>query len=376
MAADDTPGAEAPDLGPGTERRRRRRVVIGVAALVLVGGLATVVVWRQRRSGSEAKPPPIPQPNGYDDVLVAARALKEVMPVRNGNLPDYAKFETPALKDFVAAIRGPLAQIRQGLERPFQVPYVYDLSAFTHTTMRDVGECRIFANRALQAEGVLARREMRTADEARSALDLLRLGNSLGREVPMMGYLSSLPSASLGASALRDMRDRLVDDPDLCRKTIAELARLDRERPPVARAVARESAFIDINVRSHGPFAATMLRVSGVVAKQRNQALASLRDAATRSEAFQRLVLADLAVRLHQKEHQGTPPASLPALVPAILPRLPIDPFTGQPLIYRAVEKGFELYSTGPDRDDDHLKPILKQFRRKSGDGDVTLESF
>jgi hypothetical protein len=189
-------------------------------------------------------------------------------------------------------------------------------------------------------------------------------------------YLSSLPSVYLGAVALRDMRDRLVDDPDLCRTTIAEMARLDRDRPPVDRAIQRESAFMNVNVRRQGVFAATMIRASGVLTKQKTQALESLREASRRNEAIRRLVLADLAVRLYQKEHQGAPPISLEALVPATLPRVPIDPFTDKPLVYRVVEHGYQLYSTGPDRDDDRLNPILKQLGRNDSDGDATVESF
>lgn len=376
MEAADTTNDGTPGLEPGVKFRRWRRVAFGVAGLAVAGWCVMFALWLQRGAGSDGQPPPIPNPNGYDDVLRATRALKEVMPVEKGTLPDYASFETPALKDFVGTIHKPLAQIREGLERPFQVPYVYDLNVFMQRTMHDVGQVKAFVNRALQAEGFLARRETRPADEARSALDLIRLGNSLGREVPMGAYLSSLPSVHLGAVALRDMRDRLVDDPDLCRKTIAEMARLDRDRPPVDRAIERESAFMSFNTRSQGIVAATIIQATGALTKQKTQALGALREAALRSEATRRLVLADLAVRLYQKEHQGTPPPSLEALVPAILDRVPLDPFTNEPLIYRAVGRGFMLYSTGPDRDDDRLNPVLKQLGRNDSDGDVTIESF
>lgn len=376
MKADDATSTRTSGPSPGTKRRRWRRSLVGVAALAAAGWLGMAALRLQGSPDPDVKPPSLPNPNGYDDLLEASRALKDVMPVVKGQLPDYARFETPALRDFVAMIRRPLGQIREGLGRPFQVPYAYDLNGFMQTTMRDVGQVRVYANRALQAEGLLARREMRTADEARSALDLVRLGNSLGREAPMAVYLASLPSVYLGSQALRDMRDRLVDDPELCRKTIAELARLDRDRPPVDRAAERELAFMRINVRSHGMVAATVIRATGALTKQTNQAVASLRQSGQRSEAIRRLVLADLAVRLYQKEHDGAPPDSLEALVPAILPRVPIDPFTDRPLVYRVVEHGFQLYSAGPDRDDDRLSPVLKQLGRNDSNGDATVESF
>jgi hypothetical protein len=375
MTAHDRTNDRTRGLEP--ERQRWRRFVVGVAIFAFLSCFGMVALWLRVSSGSDVdRPPPIPNPNGYDDLLQASQALKQLMPTEKGNLPDYAQFETPALKDFVARIHDPLARIRAGLERPFQVPYVYDLDEFTESTMRDVGQIKAFVNRALQAEGLLARRENRSADEARSALDLIRVGNSLGRDVPMGVYLSSLPSVYLGAVALRDMRDRLVDDPDLCRKIIVEIARLDRDRPPVDRGIERESRFMNITLRSHGIFAATMIRLSGALAKQNAQAQKGLRESSKRSEAIRRLVLADLAVQLYQKEHQGAPPIGLEALVPAILPWVPIDPFTNRPLIYRVVEHGYQLYSTGPDRDDDQLDPILKQLGRNDSDGDATVESF
>jgi hypothetical protein len=377
MTPQDNPRARPTEREPKARRRRWRQVAVAAALFAFVGWLGMVVLWLQRSPASDAdRPPPIPNPNGYDDLLQASRALKELMPVVRGNLPDYTEFETPALQDFVARIHDPLAQIREGLDRPFQVPYAYDLKVYTEWTMGRVGQIKAFVNRALQAEGLLARRESRLADEARSALDLIRVGNALGREVPMSAYLSSLPSVYGGAVGLRDMRDRLVADPDLCRKTIAEMARLDRDRPSVDRAIARESAFMNVNIKSFGVVASTITRVTGNLERPKKEALEALRAISKRSEAIRRLVLADLAVRLYQKEHQGAPPASLEALVPVILPRLPIDPFTDRPLIYRVVAQGYQLYSTGPDRDDDRLEPTVKQLGRNDSNGDATLESF
>jgi hypothetical protein len=369
--------AETRNTRANPKRHRLRRWLIGFVAVALGCWLVMFALWLQAPGKTDAdQPPPIPKPNGYDDVLEAYTMLKDEMPVVKNSLPDYAKFETPALKQFVGKIHEPLGRIRTGLDRPFQVPYVYDLNVYTSTTMSDVGQIRAFVNRALQAEGLLARREKRTADAARSSLDLIRLGNALGREVPMMGYLSSLPSIYLGEVALRDMRTELVDDPKLCRETIAEMAHLDRERPTAERAIQREMAFMNVNVRSYGVFAAAAFAVSGTLAKEKARAADSLRGASNRSEALRRLVLADLAVRLHQKENQGAPPASLEALVPAILSSVPIDPFTDKPLIYRVVKDGYQLYSTGPDRDDDKLDPTIKSMGRNDSNGDAALESF
>jgi hypothetical protein len=40
-------------------------------------------------------------------------------------------------------------------------------------------------------------------------------------------------------------------------------------------------------------------------------------------------------------------------LVPEHLERLPDDPFSGKPLVYRLTDEGFRLYSVGPNGVDD-----------------------
>ncbi len=43
----------------------------------------------------------------------------------------------------------------------------------------------------------------------------------------------------------------------------------------------------------------------------------------------------------------------LDALVPGILTEVPIDPFTGKPLVYRREGEGFIVYSLGSNQKDD-----------------------
>jgi hypothetical protein len=57
------------------------------------------------------------------------------------------------------------------------------------------------------------------------------------------------------------------------------------------------------------------------------------------------------------KSKKGSYPVSLESLVPEILQGIPIDPFTGEPLIYRNEKTMIAVYSTGPDLKDDMGKP-------------------
>ena len=61
---------------------------------------------------------------------------------------------------------------------------------------------------------------------------------------------------------------------------------------------------------------------------------------------------AGLACRIF-KSRTGQYPENLAALVPALLPEVPVDPFTGRPLVYRREGKGFIVYSLGSNEKDD-----------------------
>lgn len=59
-----------------------------------------------------------------------------------------------------------------------------------------------------------------------------------------------------------------------------------------------------------------------------------------------------LACRLF-KSRTGQYPESLEALIPGVLKEVPIDPFTGKPLVYRRDGEGFIVYSLGSNQKDD-----------------------
>ncbi len=54
----------------------------------------------------------------------------------------------------------------------------------------------------------------------------------------------------------------------------------------------------------------------------------------------------------------GHYPASLAELVPHDIQALPNDPFSGRPLVYRPMPKGYALYSVGANGIDDLGPPV------------------
>jgi hypothetical protein len=59
-----------------------------------------------------------------------------------------------------------------------------------------------------------------------------------------------------------------------------------------------------------------------------------------------------LACRVY-KSRTGAYPENLEALVPGLLTEVPVDPFTGKPLVYRREGEGFIVYSLGSNLKDD-----------------------
>jgi hypothetical protein len=77
-----------------------------------------------------------------------------------------------------------------------------------------------------------------------------------------------------------------------------------------------------------------------------------VQEAADRGEQGQRNLYLAFALAAYQLD-QGSYPKTLDALAPKYLTKIPDDLFTGKPLVYRPSEKGYLLYSFGPDGKDD-----------------------
>ncbi len=68
--------------------------------------------------------------------------------------------------------------------------------------------------------------------------------------------------------------------------------------------------------------------------------------------AYRRLAMVALAVTAYTKDNQR-PPKALADLTPVYLDAVPLDPFSGRPLIYRRTARSALVYSVGPNLEDD-----------------------
>ena len=89
--------------------------------------------------------------------------------------------------------------------------------------------------------------------------------------------------------------------------------------------------------------------------------------------AQQRLALTSLAIESYRNK-TGSLPKELSALVPDFMADTPEDPFTGTDLKYRRTEKGYLLYSVGPDLEDNNgLEEAAKKESADKKSYDVTF---
>jgi hypothetical protein len=317
------------------------------------------------------QPPTIPDPNGYDDVLEAGRIV--VKSGFTGPKLDLAKADEAALVPVVEANREAIALARKGLDKSFQVPVIYHIDYIVDVLSRDVGSIRGGLARGLSAEARLAVFQGRIDDAIRCDVDLIRLGEALGRRVPMLGYMMSIAVESTGLRHLRDVREKLSRDQ--CRRVIGVLEEVEHNGERAALVAARETQFMSANLKRMGFFAGISMKVSGMYAKEVAQVESTLASLEKRQNAARRLLITDLAIRVYRHEY-GSDPPDLNAVVPSILKSVPIDPYSEKPLLYQKRGKDGVVYSVGPDRDDDKLTKPLPLKHADTTDGDYTIDSF
>ena len=302
----------------------------------------------------ELEQPRIPGPNGYDDVLQAGRAIEKT--ATGSPRVSLAKLDEAALGELVEGNREAIARAREGLDRPFQVPVVYDVNHMFQVLWKDVSSIRNGLVRGLIAEGRLADIQGRVNDAVRSYGDLVRLGDAMSHNVPLFTYQLSVVDQTMGLGRLRDLRAKL--SPDQCRRLIGFLEEIDRNRERASDVTLRESQFMTFNNNKMGFLGRISIKVSGSQGGRLARIASGLESSENRQNAARRVLLTDLALRVYRQQHRDDPP-DLGALVPSILKSVPIDPYSEKPLLYLKHGNTGEAYSVGPDRDDDKLMPKL-----------------
>ena len=280
-----------------------RGVVGAVVLLVSYQGLD----WLSRQSGSL---PPVPAPNGYEQVLALARQLEtsSITP---------AEMKPQQLAALDEKNRLLVEKIHQALALDSRVPLRAEPDWMTRHVMELVdlrGLSMIFA---LRAEG------FRQMGDARSALacdlDVLRLANTLERGGLIIDGVNAM---AMQETAREDLRADLPHlDAASCQQAARALEELEVRKDTPGLIVEREDLWA---AKSDGLLEKIgRVIIRDLVATQqqsfaRNYLHASLND---------RELLLRLAVRASELE-TGTPVTNAATLVPKYLKAVPLDPWS------------------------------------------------
>jgi hypothetical protein len=286
-----------------------------VAGAVLVALLAFTI-------GRSPVRPPLPNPNGYDDFIKAGGVVPE-------NVLGFPFLHHDSLTALVSSNAEPLRLLRLGLTRQCVMPAN---SALTYKAgLRLVG--------LLAAEGRLREMENQPAEAAQNYVDAIRFGNEMSRGGFLIHRLVGIACETNGYAPLAKLAPKL--NPDETRAVLTALDKLDAGR--VTWAEVQRNEWRESRHRLRKTFNPIIWVMHWWQIRQ------TMQRAETKHKtmvARERLLAVELALRCYQSE-QAHPPARLGELAPKYLSHVPEDPFSGQPLIYRAQGTNWLLRNVG-----------------------------
>ena len=334
---------------------RKIRILLLASIVIFVLATLTVLFLFGDRTLPRAQ---LPNPNGYDDFLNAAALL-------TGDLGNASALDHDGLRALVSTNAEALRLLRLGLSRSCSVP--------TDSAMRNVqGLMNDLANlkslvRLLAQEGRLAEMDGRYADAAHSYLDAIHFGNEISRGGFIINRLVGIACEAIGDSPLAKLVQKLKRDE--ARSVLTELEKIDSAGITWDEVRRNEKRFAQYQLgKGFNPITWAMARWQSWRAVQK----AEMRH--KRIIAHVRLLIGELAVRCYQSE-PGRVPARLDELVPNYLATVPLDPFSGHPLVYRPQGTNWLLYSVGEDGVDDGGKPVGRSVSGTVTRGDLFYDS-
>jgi hypothetical protein len=327
--------------------------------IVLVVVVVLANVWLIAFTlGRPPATPPLPNPNGYDDLVKAAGLV-------TGDVFNADALDHEELRALVATNTESLRLLRLGLTRQCALPH--DSVLAIGPGMADHVKALYRLANLLEAEGRLREIDDRRGDALQSYVDSIRLGSEMSRGGFVAHRLTGCACEADGCIRLSRLAPTL--DPKEARWVIAELEKIDSATVPWEEVRRNEFGFHQYQVRnSLNPFKSAMIRWQGrhpiKVAEMRHNKLA----------AHLRLLTAELALRCYRSE-QLRAPSNLGQLVPKYLQRVPTDSFTGRPMIYRLQGASWLLYSVGEDGVDDGGDPVARSVAGAVTKGDLYCNS-
>jgi hypothetical protein len=306
-----------------------RKLLLSLGAIFVLVLTATVALMV-----STAPQPvsflPLPNPNGYDDLLSGAKlATGDAWQVMTNADP-------AALRDFLAKNTEPLRLIHLGLTRQCSTPTEVWVTNFD-VVFNDLPSLKRAAL-LLETEGKNAELENRLSDAAQAYLNTIHFGDDISRGGFLVNRLVGIACESIGCDALVKLAPKL--NCDQMRPIIVDLEQIDRTGVTWGETLQGENTFAQYQLRRLNPFQRIVMLSMNQAGKKKaevkNQVIT----------ARLRLLTTELALRCYQSE-QGKAAESLEQLVPKYLKAVPQDPFKPGPLFYHLEGTEWQLHSVG-----------------------------
>jgi hypothetical protein len=297
-----------------TVRTRNRLFAFSIVAAPFAFFFGLLLFW-------DAEPlppvPPLPNPNGYDDLVRAGKMIK-------GDVWNYDEADLEDLRENVLTNDKALTLARNGLSNQCAVPLQFSRDDLTNH-LHDLLGLKNLAQ-ALATEGKLAEKENRFSNAAKSYLDLIHLGNESARGGVLVDEMIGTAMESIGVENLHKLVDQL--DAKSCRETAAALETLDSQRQTWEKVMQQER---DWSRRTFPGIRYELVRLMGRSSVQEIYQKAEQKFDAQQSKT--RLLIIEFAARAYELD-KGYRPANLADLVPDYLKAVPQDPFAGTNMVY------------------------------------------
>jgi len=202
------------------------KILTGFLALIAVALVVGICLVSSR----SVSPPPLPNPNGYDTVIRAARMLK-------GNT-DYLTAGEEELRIGLEKNKEALNEGKKGLNQESRVRLEY--SAVSSTHIDELPHLKSLAQ-VFAAQGRLAEMEHHPREAAQAYLDVIHLGHQV-RGGTLLDSLVGVAIEAIGSTALEKLYPQL--NAEECRETATVLKALEHDRETSEAVLAQEKAWV------------------------------------------------------------------------------------------------------------------------------------
>lgn len=283
--------------------------------VVLVVVLGNVVLMAFVFLGSPArKPTPMPNPNGYDDFVKAAKL------VNVDTSKDYRTFTREELAATIFSTNQEvLSLVRTGLGKQCLMPNDYWKDYQARVFMRTLSAWKEIAF-LFRDEGRLAELNGQTNEAAQFYLDGIRFGEECSRGGVLIDKLVGASCSAILETPLRNLLPSL--DTKHCADIAANLEKMDASTEPAEEILKREEEY-ESKISGIREKLAKLVMYKTIRTTRQNAARRFENDTSRKRE-----MMIAFAARAYELEH-GKRPASVADLVPNYLKKIPQDPVTG-----------------------------------------------